>query len=281
VGIVNEMGPLAGRTVVVTRAAEQARRLVEVLEAAGARVLLAPTIAIEPPPSWEPLDHALDGLEGFTWAIFTSVNGVGMVDRRLRARASTWAGFTRLKVAAIGPATAQALAEHGVQARIVPEEFRAEGLVARLRGEIGPHDRIVLPRAAQTRDILVRELAALGAAVTEVPAYTTRPVEDNAATLRRALAADTVDAVTFTSSSTARNFAELFTPEERRAWLDRVVVACIGPVTAATAAEYGLPTHVMPREYTIPALVDALVQYLRQAGPRVARAASPGGGRSR
>jgi uroporphyrinogen III methyltransferase/synthase len=281
VGVVKNGGPLAGRTVVVTRAAEQARRFVDILESAGARVLLAPTIAIGPPASWEPLDRALDGLAGFTWAIFTSVNGVAMVDQRLRARGEAWAPFTRLRVAAIGPATAEALAEHGVRASVVPEEFRAEALVARLRGAIGPDDRVLLPRAAQTRDVLVRELAALGAAVTEVAAYATRPGDANAARLKEALAADAVDAVTFTSSSTARNFAELFTAEERRAWLARVVIASIGPVTAATAAEYGLTTQVMPQQYTIPALAAALVQHLTQAGPRVARAASRGGGRSR
>lgn len=263
-----DRAPLTGRTVVVTRAAEQARRLVELLEAAGARVLLAPTIAIEPPPSWEPLDRALDGFAEFTWAIFTSVNGVGMVDRRLRARASTWAAFTHLKVAAIGPATAQALAEHGVHAAVVPEEFRAEGLVARLQGAIGPHDRILLPRAAQTRDLLVRELAALGATVTEVPAYTTRPVEENVATLRQALAANTVDVVTFTSSSTARNFAGLFADDERARLLDCVTVASIGPITARTAAEFGLATRIMPKAYTIPALAEAIAAYFANAPER-------------
>ena len=274
-------GPLTGRTVVVTRAAEQARRFVDILEAAGARVLLAPTIVIGPPASWEPLDRAIEALADFTWAIFTSVNGVAMVDERLRARGQSWAPFQRLRVAAIGPATAEALAEHGVRTSIVPEEFRAEALASRLRGEVGPDDRILLPRAAQTRDVLVRELTALGAAVTEVAAYATRPGDANATRLREALAAGAVDAVTFTSSSTARHFAELFTPEERRIWLAPVVIASIGPVTSATAAEYGLTTRVMPQQYTIPALAEALVQHLTQAGPRVARVASRGGGRSR
>jgi uroporphyrinogen III methyltransferase/synthase len=113
-----------------------------------------------------------------------------------------------------------------------------------------------------------------------VAAYTTRRVEAGAARLKDALAAGVVDAVTFTSSSTARNFAELFTPEERRTWLERVVVASIGPVTAATAAEYGLTTQVIPRQYTIPALAEALVAHLRGAGPRVAAPPTRGGGRS-
>ncbi|OLE39107.1 MAG: hypothetical protein AUG00_03470 [Candidatus Rokubacteria bacterium 13_1_20CM_2_70_7] len=265
--VVKAAGPLEGRTIVVTRAAEQAPRFVEQLEAAGARVLQVPMIAIEPPPSWTPVDEALDSLETFTWVIFTSVNGVTMVDRRLRQRGLDWGAFRHLRVAAIGPATAEALVEHGLRTDAVPADYRAEGLVERLRGEIGPRDRVLLPRAAQTRDVLPKELERLGATVREVPAYTTRRVDASAARLREALAGGTVDAVTFTSSSTARNFAELFSDEERRAWMEGVTVASIGPVTAATAAEHGITTHVMPREYTIPALARAIVEHFLRRAP--------------
>jgi uroporphyrinogen III methyltransferase/synthase len=257
--------PLNGRTIVVTRAAAQAQRFTELLEAAGARVLAAPAIVIGPPPSWEPLDAALDAIDTFTWVIFTSVNGVAMVDRRLAARRLAWPALAGRRVAAIGPATADALAEHGVRADLVPGEYRAEGLLERLRGVVTPADRVLLPRAAQTRDVLVTGLRRLGAQVTEVPAYATRRAEAGTVRLREALASGTIDAVTFTSSSTARNFAELFTEDERRAWLGRVTVASIGPITAATAAEYGLTTDVMPGEYTIPALARALAEHFARA----------------
>jgi uroporphyrinogen III methyltransferase/synthase len=267
--------PLDGLTIVVTRAAAQAQRFTQLLESAGARVLEAPAIVIAPPPSWEPLDAALDALDTFSWVIFTSVNGVAMVDRRLPARGLAWSALAGRRVAAIGPATADALAEHGVRPDVVPAEYRAEGLVERLRGVITPADRVLLPRAAQTRDVLVTELKRLGAHVTEVPAYATRRADAGAARLREALAAGAIDAVTFTSSSTARNFAELFTEDERRAWLSRVTVASIGPITAATAAEYGLTTGVMPAEYTIPALARALADHFarvpRGAGRRARR----------
>ena len=253
--------PLEGRTIVVTRAAAQAQRFVQLLESAGARVLQAPTIAIEPPSSWEPLDQALDALESFQWAIFTSVNGVAMVDRRLGARGLAWAAVARRRVAAIGPATADALAEHGVRVQVVPDEYRAEALVERLRPLVAPGDRVLLPRAKETRDVLVVELKRLGAIVAEVPAYQTRRVDDGVGRLREAFAARAIDAVTFTSSSTARNFAELFSDGERRSWRGRVTVASIGPITAATAAEYGLATDVMPSEYTIPALARAIADY--------------------
>src|SRR5439155_14949160 len=143
---------------------------------------------------------------------------------------------------------------------------------------LAPGDRVLLPRAKETRDVLVVELRRLGASVSEVPAYHTRRVENGAGRLREALAAGAVDAVTFTSSSTTRNFAEIFTEEERRAWRGRVTIASIGPITAATAAEYGLTTDVMPSEYTIPALARALVVYFsrvpKRSGRRGKRSAS-------
>ncbi len=268
---VARLRPLDGRTIVVTRAAAQAQRFVSLLQAAGARVLETPTISIEPPPSWGPLDLALEEARSFTWLAFTSVNGVAMVDRRLTGRRLSWAGFAQTRVAAIGPATAEALAEHGLRVEVVPQEYRAEGLVERLRPLLAAGDRILLPRAAQTRDLLVRQLTQLGAVVTEVPVYTTKRVGANGAALRNALAAGTVDAVTFTSSSTARNFAEMFTEQERQAWLATVTVASIGPITAATAAEYGLLTRVMPDEYTIPALARAIEDYFSRVPPAARR----------
>jgi uroporphyrinogen III methyltransferase / synthase len=263
--------PLDGRSIVVTRAAAQAQRFVRLLEAAGASVLQTPTIAIEPPSSWAPLDAALDAAASFTWLIFTSVNGVIMLDRRLSWRRLTWAPLAHARVAAIGPATADAVAEHGLRVEIVPREYRAEGLVERLRPEIVAGSRVLLPRAAQTRDVLVRDLTQLGAVVTEVAVYMTRRVGTSGAALRHALAAGTIDVVTLTSSSTARNFAELFTDDERRAWFPSLAVASIGPITAATAAEYGLTTRIMPGEYTIPALARAIEDYCSRVPPVAAR----------
>ena len=262
---------LEGRTIVVTRAAAQAQRFTQLLEAAGARVIEAPAIVIAPPASWELLDAALSALSTFTWLVFTSVNGVSMVDRRLSALGLTWSNLAGQRVAAIGPATADALREHGVGVDIVPAEYRAEGLVERLRGLLGERDRVLLPRAAQTRDVLVTSLRALGVDVEEVPAYTTRRAEGNSTRLGEALAAATVDAVTFTSSSTARNFAEMFSEAERLAWRGHVAVASIGPITAATAAEYGLATDIMPAEYTIPALARAIVDWFARIPKRPER----------
>jgi uroporphyrinogen III methyltransferase/synthase len=257
--------PLAGRVVLVTRARAQAGRFRSLLEAAGARVLTVPAIAIEAPESWAPLDRALAALDSYHWVVFTSVNGVEMARRRLDPGALRVLATRR--VAAIGPATAEALAALGVAAELVPDEYVAEGLVAALRPHLRAGDRVLLPRAARTRDVLVRELEALGARVDEVAAYRTRPAAEDAGPVREALARGGIDVATFTSSSTVSHFAALFAPGELGRLMAGVTVACIGPITRATAAEHGLVTHVMPGAYTIPALADAIAAHYAEKGP--------------
>jgi len=256
-----KVGPLAGRVILVTRAREQAGRFAALLEEAGGRVLLMPTIVIEPPESWAPLDAALARSHDYRWAIFTSVNGVRMVRRRLGGAGQGRDVLGSCRIAAIGPATAEALRTWGLTAEVVPAEYVAEGLVDRLRSLIRPGDRVLVPRAAETRDLLVRELSAMGALVDEVPAYRTGPGTERAAGLRDALARGAVDVVTFTSSSTVRNFAALFGPGELGPALSGATIACIGPITRATVATFGLTVDIMPAEYTIAALARAIAAH--------------------
>lgn len=260
---VGDHKPLAGRVILVTRAREQAGAFARLLEAAGAQVMLVPTIAIEPPDSWAPLDAAL--AEEHDWIVFTSVNGVAMVRHRLEATGRDRASIERSRLAAIGPATAGALRDWGLTPEVVPGEYVAEGLLERLRPLVAAGDRVLLPRAAETRDVLVRELTAHGARVTEVAAYRTRAATEHAAGLREALAEGRVDVVTFTSSSTVRSFCALFDPAELPRLLRGVTVACIGPVTRATARSRGLATQIVPDDYTIPALARAIVTHFEPA----------------
>jgi uroporphyrinogen III methyltransferase / synthase len=253
--------PLAGRVVVVTRPRAQAQAFAVLLEAAGARVLLAPTIVIEPPASWEPLDSALARLEAYRWAVFTSVNGVEMTRRRLEETGSGAGALRGCRLAAIGPATADALRGLGLEAEVVPEEYVAEGLAARLRALIRPGEHVLLARAAEARDVLVTLLEAAGARVDEVPAYRTRPAAEDGGELRRELREGRIDVVSFTSSSTVRHFAALFPGEDLPGLLRGVAVACIGPITRDTAESLGLETQIVPQEYTIPALAQAIVDH--------------------
>lgn len=262
-------GPLHGRVVVVTRPRDQARAFADLLEAAGARVLLVPTIAIEPPISWEPLDHALAHLDDYEWAVFTSVNGVEMTRRRLTETGRGADALRGRRLAAIGPATAEALLALGLETEVVPEEYVAEALAARLRALIAPGERVLVARAAEARDVLVNLLRAVGARVDEVPAYRTRPERVEAAgELRAALQKGRVDVVTFTSSSTVRHFAGLFPGDDVAELLRGVAVACIGPVTSATALALGLETRIVPREYTVPALARAIADHFASPASR-------------
>jgi uroporphyrinogen III methyltransferase/synthase len=247
------------------------------LEASGAEAVTLPTIGIEPPEDWAPLDQAIRALESYRWVIFTSVNGVAAFRARLAHAGLDARHLGRHRVAAIGPQTGDELRRAGIEPDLVPREYRAEGLLEALESRLERGDAVLLVRAAEAREILPQELEARGHRVTVAPAYRTVFAKDGADRILTLLEAGQIDAVTFTSSSTVRNFVELFSPDERRTCLAGVVVAAIGPITAATAAEYGLTTHVMPTEYTIAALARAIVEHFRpRASARAPHAAPPG-----
>lgn len=257
--------PLAGRRVVVTRPRAQVARFAALLEAYGAEVVALPAIRLEPPTDWRPLDDAIARLERYTWAVFTSVNGVAAFRGRLAAAGRNAGALAGVRVAAIGPQTAAALAADGVRADLVPDEYRAEGLVEALRPHLTPGGEVLLVRAAEAREVLPRALTALGARVTVAPAYRAVAVREGAERVVGLLEGRRVDVVSFTSSSTVRGFVELIGAGAVRRLLGGVVLAAIGPVTAATIAEYGLDVRVMPREYTIPALAAAIAAHFAGA----------------
>jgi uroporphyrinogen III methyltransferase / synthase len=256
-----EEKPLFGRRIVVTRAREQASALTERLQTEGAEVLEFPAIEIVPPESWEPLDAAVRRIGEYRWIVFTSANGVRFFWERLRAGGRDARGLSAARVAAIGPATADALRAHGIEPDVVPAEFKAEGLLAALAGERLAGVKVLIPRAAEAREVLPAELAQRGAAVDVVPAYRTVRSTRDVKALRELLAARRVDAVTFTSSSTVTSFCEALGDEGVPALLGGVTVAAIGPITAETARQQGLTPHIVCADYTIPALVAALVAH--------------------
>jgi uroporphyrinogen-III synthase len=246
-------GWLSGRRVVVTRPEEQAEGLCSRLRALGAEPVEFPVIAIAPPEPGGPLDQALARLSSYDWLIFTSVNGVECFWARLAAPEALAAGpvrFPAAKVAAIGPATAAALRRRGVQVCLVPAEYRAEAILDEIGDVAG--QVILLPRADIARPALADGLRARGAQVDEVPAYHTVPATPAAAALDALRAG--VDVITFTSSSTVRNFVA----QTAGLSYGDPLIACIGPVTAATARELGLRVDVVAREYTIEGLLEAL-----------------------
>ncbi|HZT60624.1 MAG TPA: uroporphyrinogen-III synthase [Pyrinomonadaceae bacterium] len=259
--------PLSGRTVMITRAREQAAEFAAALEYYGARVVVCPTIEIVAPESYALLDEAIENLFGYDWVIFTSVNGVEHFLRRLEAAGKDVGELDELRVCAIGDATAERLADAHVHVDVVPQKFQAEGVFEALENYLGGREHfenlnVLLPRAAVARDFLPRSLESAGARVDVVPAYrTVRPETTDRARVEALLLGGGVDCVTFTSSSTVHNFAQLFDTRDLSRLLAGVRVACIGGITAQTAAEYGLKTDIQPSEFTTPALARSVADF--------------------
>ncbi len=257
-------GPLAGRTVLVTRPHGQASRLSAALAEQGAIPIEVPAIRIEPPESWAELDAAI-ARGGFDWVVFTSANGVASFFDRLTLAGGGTEWFSGTKVAAIGPETARTLERAGVHADLVPDEYVAEALVACIADERDlTGAQILLPRADIARDALQHGLRAAGATVQSVVAYRTA-TEVASPELLAQLEARNIDVVTFTSSSTVRALVQMLGGDTTL--LAAPAVACIGPVTAATAQALGLRVDVVAEQYTIPGLIDALIRHLGTTAP--------------
>ena len=261
-----EQRPLLGKTIVVTRARQQASDLVTRLSELGAACLEFPTIQVAPPPDPLPLESAIGKLGQYDWIVFTSVNGVTYFFDRLFAADKDVRALHRMHIAAIGPATSARLRTYGLNTDIVPETYRAESVIEAFSTQELKGKQILVPRALEARPILPLELGNMGASVDEVPAYQTLSVADKAQELIDALENKKIDAVTFTSSSTARNFMDLLPKDRALHLMDGVTVASIGPITAETAETLGLDVHISAREYTIPGLCDAIVKYFTKAG---------------
>ncbi len=260
-----ETKPLFGRRIVVTRPRLQASGFVEQLEQHGAAVVQFPTIETVPVESSHGLDAALEVLPSYDWAIFTSVNGVRYVFERLAQRRHDIRRLAGVRLAAIGPETARALEARHLQVEAIPTEYRAEALLPVLGDVAG--QRILLPRAAEAREVLPKDLRAAGAQVDEIAVYkTVRPLAQTEE-LRQLLQTHQIDLITFTSSSTVRNFMAAFADQDVPALLGSTALGCIGPITAHTAREYGLSVSVQPQQYTIAAFSRAIVDYF-QTGPK-------------
>ena len=263
--------PLSGRRIVVTRSREQAGELVEMLEECGAEAIQAPTIRIAAPEDVEALDAACRHAGDYSWIVFTSANAVESFMERLLATGDI-RELKGVRLCAIGPSTAERLARYGLRVDLTPAESRSEAVIDALRGS-GPLKglRFLLPRADIARELLADQLREGGAEVSEVVAYRTLLAagdRDGDHDIYRMLLDRQIDAVTFTSASTVKNFAKIFGAEQAADLLNATVVASIGPVTAEAAQQLGINTTVMPERYTIADLVGALVEHFSTAPAR-------------
>ncbi len=262
-----ENKPLFGRNIVVTRPRAQSGELVEALEDLGADVLAVPAIEIVDPRSWDPVDRAIEQIETFDWVVFTSVNGVERFLGRLLERGRDVRSLHRARLAAVGPATGAALRSRGLVVDLVPGEYRAEGVAAAMIAGDLRGKSVLLPRASAAREVLPKMLSDGGAVVSEVHVYDTVATDPPERPLLLELVdSGRLDMVTFTSSSTARNFFEMLGTRARR--LESTALACIGPVTADTVRGLGYRVAVSADEYTVGGLTAAIVDYFGAIGQR-------------
>lgn len=254
-------GPLAGKRIVVTRSHKQADGLSSLLRNFGAEVLEAPVIEIHPPDSYDSLDKALSNIIQYDWLILTSVNGVEALFARLETLGLTVDSFQHLKIAAIGPATEERIQDHGLVVDVVPPRYVAEEVVRTLR-KLVKGERVLLVRAKVARDVIPEELRHSGAQVDVAEAYQTIIPHDAKERVLEIFENKAPDAITFTSSSTVKNFLSVVVGTDLPAKLSKVKFASIGPVTSDTLREYGLPVHVEADEYTMEGLAQAIVRLL-------------------
>ena len=255
--------PLAGKRIVITRARTQAKSLARSIEELGGEVSEFPTIEICPPDSFAELDAAIDKLESYDWVIFTSVNSVEPFLKRLKLKGKSVGALSAHRVGAIGAETAKQLERARIHASLVPERYQAEGILDALSPEEIHGKRVLIPRAAEARDILPATLRKWGAVVdvivayrTEVPCVDVRPLAD-------LLIERKIDVITFTSSSTVRNFVRLFGGRNLGDIASGSMIACIGPITAATIEELGGRADIVADQFTAIDMLRAIVEHFQ------------------
>jgi len=256
--------PLFGKKIVVTRPEDQAAGFIRTLSELGAECLLFPTINIIPPASWKELDKAIKNLSRYDWILFTSVNGVKYFFKRLHFVKKDTRHLKGIKIGAIGPGTAATLMDMGINPDLIPDEYWAEGVVEGLKESLLDGKRILLPRPVIARDYIPKKLTELGAIVDVAEAYQTVKPEYSQDQLSTLFKDSAIDMITFTSPSAVDNFFALL---EGRSILKEILkakVACIGPITAQRADEKGLKVDIVPDEYTVDALIRAIVEFYEQ-----------------
>jgi uroporphyrinogen-III synthase len=247
---------LHGKRVLVTRAKGQNEDFMRQLAELGAIPVELPTIQIVPPDDLTSLDRTLAQVGTYDWLVFTSANAVEHAWQRLLLLGKTVSDLQTVRLAAIGPATAASLAQLGLTIELMPPEHIAEALLEAMPDIAG--QRILLPTANIARPTLAKGLRAKGAFVDWVVAYQTQPAAAPA-DLKARLAR--VDILTFTSSSTVQNLVDMLKANDAMDIISAATIACIGPKTAQTVKDLGLPTHIVAKQHTISGLIESLANY--------------------
>lgn len=259
--------PLFGKRIVVTRTRDQASQLIAGLEENGADCYECSTITLEPMPSYTLLDSELERLSEYHWILFSSVNAVDYFFARLFAQGMDARMMKGPGIAAVGKATADHLRTYGLIADLVPPVYTSEGLAESLLDQGVEGRNILIPRAEKAREVLPETLRGAGAQVTLVPVYRNTPPPGRKDDLRQMLEDGLCDVITFTSSSTVRNFLTMVDAEDSASLhrlLDGVAIAVIGPITGKVVTDNGLHVDIQPAESSIPALTESITAFFRE-----------------
>ncbi|MDX2481861.1 MAG: uroporphyrinogen-III synthase [Desulfuromusa sp.] len=252
--------PLAGRRFLITRPQAQAADFISLLEQQGGSAICIPTIEIIPPASWAPLDFAMRDLEDFDILILTSVNGVAAFFERLLETNQYYGTLTDILVVAVGPKTALAIEENHIHPNLIPEDHRAEGVVAELLKLGVKGKRILYPRAEIARPLIIDRLREAGAEVIAPVAYRTIMPEGNEDKIRSLFRVGDLDAVCFSSSSTFSNLLTMLGDDLQKLQGETRFFS-IGPQTSENIRKHGFTVDLEPQQWTLDALVEAMVGY--------------------
>jgi uroporphyrinogen III methyltransferase/synthase len=257
--------PLFGRRILVTTPRDDAAELTDLLAALGANTIEAPMVRFTPPDDYGPLDEAVSHIGSFAWIVFTTANAVEHLLARLTATGGDLRALSGVRLCAVGSATEDRLRRCRLKPDLVPIDGHPEAVAQALAATGSLQGRPVLvPRADVGRELVAQELRHAGAEVTDVTAYRTvvaEPEREGEPDVYRLLLDRSIDTVTFTSASAVRTFVRVIGEDQAADLLQQTTVACVGPVTAAAAAQLGIVTTIMPGEHTVSALVDAIVEH--------------------
>ena len=255
--------PLSGKRIVITRARKQAENFVRSIEDLGGEIVEFPTIEISPPESFAEFDAAVERIADYDWVIFTSVNSVEPFLQRLNLKGKGAEMLSSHRIGAIGVETAKRLQAAGVRASLVPERYQAEGFLDAISPEEVRGKRVLIPRAAEAREVLPVTLRKWGAQVDVIVAYRTVLPSVDVQPLARLLAERNIDVITFTSSSTVRNFVRLFGSRSLSEIVNGSTIACIGPITAATVEELGGSADIVADQFTVTDMLRSIVKHFQ------------------
>ncbi|MBI5211840.1 MAG: uroporphyrinogen-III synthase, partial [Nitrospirae bacterium] len=241
------------------------------LEDLGAEIFEFPTIKIAPPENYKELDEAIEKIETYNWIIFTSANGFQYFIQRLLDKKKDIRDLKGIRICAIGTRTAGKIKNYGIKVDLIPEEFNAEGLVeafikgqgSRVKGQELKGMKILLPRAEVAREVFPQKVRELGGEIDAPVAYRAIKPEKHGKRLKRFLKEGRITIATFTSAATFHNFVDIM-GEGAIDFLKGVAIAAIGPITAMAIEKAGLEVSIMPKEATIKAMVDEILNWAKK-----------------